>query len=103
MAQEGGIKGVGGPRFGMGVWLGFDRHTTQNVIFDSDNGGLCYACTLTSLPDPQKIDVDRIAAISFTSWSMHEKKEEHSVLAPKDAPEQAVAAENVTGVCGVYI
>ena len=82
-AQEGGIRGAGGPRFCMGVRLGFDRHTTQNIIFDLDNGGICYARTLISLPDPQKIDVDRIAAVSSSPCSIHQNKEEHSVLAPK--------------------
>ena len=76
-SQEGGIGGSG-PRFGQGIWLGFDRRTAQNVIFDADNGGIRHARTLISMPDPQKIDVAKIAAVSATRWSIHEKKEERS-------------------------
>ena len=34
-AQEGGIGGDG-PRFSEGIWLGFDRRTGQNVVFDEN-------------------------------------------------------------------
>ena len=45
-AQEGGIWGPEGPRFSQGIWLGFDRHTGQNIVFDADLWGIRHARTL---------------------------------------------------------
>ena len=39
-SQEGGIGGQDGPRFSPGIWLGFDRPTGQNVVFDADLEGI---------------------------------------------------------------
>ena len=101
-AQEGGIGGSG-PRFSQGIWLGFDRRTTENIIFDANNGGIRYARTLISMPDPQKIDVEMIAAVSATPWSVHETREESAVFDKKAIVEQQIPAEPTPSVRGVYV
>ena len=64
--QKGGIGGQDGPRFSQGIWLGFDRHTRQNLVFDDDLGGIQYSRTLISLPDAQKVKVAKVEAVSAT-------------------------------------
>ena len=102
-AQEGGIGGPDGPRFSQGVWLGFDRHTEQNVVFDAELGGIRHSRTLISLPDPQKVDVDKIAAVSATPWSLHERRDDAPVFDKKEVAEKPATAEQVPGVRDVYI
>ena len=66
-SQEKGIADSG-MRFGMGVWLGIDGRTGQHVFFDS-NHGVRHARALLRLPDSQKFDRDRAAAVAVTPWS----------------------------------
>ena len=66
-SQEKGIADSG-LRFGMGVWLGIDERTGQHIIYDS-NHGIRHARTLLRLPDAQKFESERAAAVSVTPWS----------------------------------
>ena len=100
-SQEGGIGGDG-PRFSEGVWLGFDRRTTQNVIFDPDNGGIRHARTIMSLPNPQKVDVDRVAAVNVTPGLLHQPVAEPPVMDPKEAA-PTPATDSVPVARNVYI
>ena len=99
-SQEGGFGGTG-PRFGQGIWLRFDRRTTQDLVFYAENGGIRHSRTLISVPDQQKIDVAQIANVSATPESMHETSEDKPVFDRKEVAEKPQAV--IPNVRDVYI
>ena len=70
-SQENGI-GQSGFDCGIGIWLGVDPRTGQHFVFDLSQNGTRHARTLVRRPDVQKLDRDRIAAISSAPWSIHQ-------------------------------
>ena len=55
----------------MGLWLGVEARTGQNIMYDPDQAGIRHARALMRLPDSQKFDKDGAAALSATPWSSH--------------------------------
>ena len=55
------------------------------------------------MPDPQKVDVDKVAAVSATPWSLHERRDDAPVFDKKEVAEKPAAVEQIPGVRDVYI
>ena len=71
-------------RWGIGVWLGVDSRTGQNILFDDSQGGFQHSRTLMRMPDAQKFDIDRISSVTATPWSIHEMTQPEGVFAEKE-------------------
>ena len=94
-AQEGSI-GNSQFKWGIGVWLGIDGRTGQHILFDASQGGIQYARTLMRMPDAQKFDLDKIASVTATPWSIHETAQQEGVFAEKEVKPQQEQAGSVS-------
>jgi hypothetical protein len=101
-AQENGIGG-NGPRWSKGLWLGFDRRTTQHIVYDGDHKGIRHTRTLMSLPDAQKFDKEKAAQMSATPWSEHVADLGQPVFAEKEKAEPPAVSDAGPTVRNMYI
>jgi hypothetical protein len=99
-SQENGI-GHSGFSWGIGIWLGVDLRTGQHILFDPTQGGIRHARTLMRMPDVQKFDRDRVAAISSTPWSIHTAANPDGVFVEKAVNEDTIA--DIAKVRKIYI
>ena len=76
------------------MWLGIDGRTGQHILFDASQGGIQYARTLMRMPDAQKFDLDKIASVTATPWSIHETAQQDGVFADKDVKQQQEQVES---------
>ena len=101
-SKEGGIGGSG-DHWGVGLWLGVESKTGQHILFDPVQGGIRHARTLMRLPDGQKFDNDRAAAVSMTPFSTHAADRPRGVFAEKLVDPAEVNPDVVAKVRGIYI
>jgi hypothetical protein len=101
-SKEGGI-GDSGDVWGVGLWLGVESRTGQHVMFDPVQGGIRHARTLMRLPDGQKFDNDRAAAVSMTPFSTHAAERPKRVFAEKLVDPAETNPDAVAKVRGIYI
>ena len=76
------------------MWLGIDGRTGHHILFDASQGGIQYGRTLMRMPDAQKFDLDKIASVTATPWSIHETAQQDGVFADKDVKQQQEQAES---------
>ena len=100
-SQEGG-KGKSEFDCAIGVWLGVDPRTAQHILFGPAQNSIRHARTRLRMPDVQKFDRDRIAAISSTPWSTHEAAIPDGVFVTKPLKEDP-GIENVMNARKMYI
>ena len=60
-------------RWNRGIFLGICRMTGRYLIWD--DGAATAARTIVRLPDVQKWDKDKVAAVISRPWQLHERKE----------------------------
>ena len=80
-------------RWEIGVWLGVDTRTGQHILFVASQGGIQHSRTLMRMPDAQKFDLDKLASVTATPWSIHEATQTEGVFADKEAKPQQDQAE----------
>ena len=93
-----GVIGDSGVKWGMVLWFGVEARTGQHFMHDSHQEGIRHARTLMCLPDSQKLENDRAAAVSATLWSDHTANHPRGGFAEKtiqlaDAKPDAVAKD----------
>ena len=69
-SQEGRVPGTE-QRWALGIWLGIEAESGQNVLYDCDAHTIRHARTVMHLPDAQKFGKEKLKAIKLTPWSGH--------------------------------
>ena len=100
-SEEGGI-GRSEFYFVVGVWFGVDPRIGQHILFDPEQNAIRHVKTLLRMPDVQKLDRDRIAAIGSTPWSIHEVANPIAVFLPKDSWSRGFTFTSVYGMESFY-
>ena len=67
------IEGTMAARWNRGIFLGICRMTGRYLIWD--DGVATAARTIIRLPDVQKWDKEKVAAVTSRPWQLHERKE----------------------------
>ena len=77
-------------RWGLGVWLGFEKRTGQYVIFDSETKKIAHARTLMHVPDEDKWKRAEIDGIAVVPWDLHVRSEPETRFQDSDIAPQVV-------------
>ena len=80
------LGSVDNRRFHQGIFIGVDRRTGQYMLYSDDEVRL--ARTVVRVPEKEKWDKDRIAAVKVTPLSMHAPREAEVVFKDKADTQQ---------------
>ena len=69
--------------------LGVDKRTGQYIIHDPLMGGLRYARTIVSMPEPQRWSIDAVQNVNVSPWSTYVSEAPRVIHHQQDTPPEA--------------
>ena len=95
------LSSVYNRRFHRGVFIGIDRRTGQYMLYSE--GEVRLARTVVRVPESEKWNKDKLAAIRSTPLSMHQPREPEVVFKEKANVEQSEFVDKLQLARQVYL
>ena len=93
----------GRDRWAAAIYLGRDRQHGQHILYDNIAETICYARTVLRVPNADKFDSSKVAAVKVNPWSLHVPKQPDVVFRDQVEKREEAAEAPTRNARRVYI